>query len=150
MSDNMDLNKVKLLAAKVFGVGTSRIKIKDREKAAQAMTRDDVRALVKQKKIIIEPVTGVSRVRARKIRIQKKKGRRSGRGKRRGSKKARTPRKEAWMRKVRALRRKLKKNKAELKPGAYRRLYNMIKGGYFRDKGHLQLYIKEHELSVKK
>ena len=146
----MELNQVKKLASKVLGIGVSRIRIKDREKAGQAMTRDDVRSLVKQGKIIIKPKFGVSKVRARKTKIQKKKGLRRGSGARKGGKKARTPRKELWMRRVRGLRRKLKLLKPELKPGTYRQLYNMIKGGYFRDKGHLTLYIKEHELSVKK
>ena len=146
----MELNQVKKLTSKVLGIGVSRIRIKDREKAGQAMTRDDVRSLVKQGKIIIKPKFGVSKVRARKTKIQKKKGLRKGSGTRKGGKKARTPRKELWMRRVRGLRRKLKLLKPELKTGAYRKLYNMIKGGYFRDKGHLTLYIKEHELSVKK
>lgn len=146
----MELNQVKRLAAAVLKIGESRVRIKDREKASQAMTRDDVRSLIKQGKIIVKPVFGISKVRARKLRKQKKKGLRMGRGTRKGSKKSRTPRKELWMRKVRALRRALTKTKSELNPGAYRKLYNMIKGGYFRDKGHLSLYIKEKELTVKK
>lgn len=146
----MDLNQVKKLAAKVVGVGVTKIKIKDREKASQAMTRDDVRSLLKQGKIIVKAKKGVSRVRARKIKLQKKKGLRKGPGTRKGGKKARMPKKEKWMRKVRGLRRKLKSLRTTLKPGAYRKLYNMIKGGYFRDKGHLELYVKEHELLVKK
>jgi large subunit ribosomal protein L19e len=146
----MELNQVKRLAAAVLKIGESRVRIKDREKAGQAMTRDDVRSLIKQGKIIVTPVFGISKVRARKLKAQKKKGLRRGRGTRKGSKKSRTPRKKLWMRKVRALRRKLTKTKPELKPRAYRKLYNMIKGGYFRDKGHLALYITEHELTVKK
>jgi len=146
----MELNKIKKLAANILGVGVNRVKIKDKEKAGEAMTRDDVRTLLKQGKLEVKPIKGTSRVRARIRKAQKKKGRRSGRGTRRGPKKARTPRKEVWMRKVRALRRQLKKIKKELKPGKYRKLYNMIKGGYFRDKGHLMLYVTEHELTVKK
>jgi len=146
----MELNQVKRLAAKVLGVGVTRIKIKDKEKASQAMTRDDVRTLVKQGKIEIRPSFGLSRVRARKIKAQKKKGRRKGRGSRKGGLKARTPRKTLWMKRVRALRKKLNALKPELKDREYRKLYNMIKGGYFRDKGHLQLYVKEKELLVKK
>jgi large subunit ribosomal protein L19e len=146
----MELNQVKKLAAKVLGIGATRVRIKDREKAGQAMTRDDVRTLLKQGKIIVKPVFGVSRVRARKITAQKKKGGRRGRGTRRGGKKARTPKKKVWMKKVRALRKRLQVLKPELKKGAYRKLYNMIKGGYFRDKGHLMLYVKEKELTVKK
>jgi large subunit ribosomal protein L19e len=146
----MELNQVKKLASKVLGIGVSRIRIKDREKAGQAMTRDDVRSLVKQGRITIKPKFGVSKVRARKIKIQKKKGLRKGAGARKGRKKARTPRKKLWMRRVRGLRKKLNILKPELKPGVYRHLYNMIRGGYFRDKGHLTLYIEEHELSVKK
>jgi large subunit ribosomal protein L19e len=145
----MELNQIKKLAAKVFGVGIDRVKIIDKEKADQAMTREDVRSLVKQGKIEIKQKKGVSRVRARKIAIQKKKGRKKGSGKRKGGTKARTPKKKDWMKKVRALRKKLREIKPTMETGSYRRLYNMVKGGYFRNKSHLMLYVKEKEL-VKK
>ena len=38
----MELNQVKGLAAKVLGIGKTKIRIKNAEKASQAMTREDV------------------------------------------------------------------------------------------------------------
>ena len=89
-------------------------------------------------------------MRAKRRRKQKKKGGQTGVGTRKGTKKSRMPRKELWMKKVRALRRQLNVIKAELNAGEYRRLYKMVQGGYFRDKGHLMLYVKEHGMMVKK
>ncbi len=139
----MELKQVKRLAARVTGAGEKRIRIRDPEKAQQAMTGDDIRALIKQGAIEVIQKKGVSRARANKIRAQKKKGLRKGRGKRKGGTKSRTPKKEKWMKRVRALRRKLRGEKKNLTPNAYQRLYRMIKGGFFRDKGHLELYLKE-------
>jgi len=146
----MELNQVKGLAAKVLGIGKTKIRIKNAEKSSQAMTREDVRTLIKQGHITVLQKVGVSRARARNIRKQKKKGGRTGVGTRKGTKKSRMPRKDIWMKKVRALRRQLNAIKAELNPGEYRRLYKMVQGGYFRDRGHLLLYVKEHGMMVKK
>ncbi len=142
----MELKQVKRLASRVTGAGEKRIKIRDTEKAQQSMTGDDVRALIKQGAIEVVQKKGVSKARAKKIKAQKKKGLRRGKGKKKGGKKSRTPKKEEWMKKVRALRRKLKREKQNLKPGAYQPLYRRIKGGFFRDKGHLELYMKEKGL----
>jgi large subunit ribosomal protein L19e len=137
------------MAANVMGVGIHKVKIKDAEKAVQAMTNDDIRSLVKQGVIVKKRVRGVSRVRARKIAVQKKKGRRRGPGKVKSSLKARVGKKTVWMRKVRALRRELRSNRANLEPGLYRKLYNMTKGGYFRSKAHLRNYIEERTKKAK-
>lgn len=139
----MELNQIKRLASAVFGCGVNRIRIIDSAKASQAMTKDDVRALIHQGAVVKKPVKGTSRVRARKIAVQKKKGLRKGSGSRRGTRKTRTPKKQRWMKRVRALRRKLLKHKEKIGSANYRKVYNMIKGGYFRDKRHLELYMKE-------
>ncbi len=145
----MELKKVKELAAKVLKVGKDKIIIVDKEKAAQAMTREDIRALVKQGAINKRKANEDSRGRARKLMEQKKKGLRKGKGSRKGTKKAKIGEKTEWLTKVRALRKKLKEIKPKLKEGNYRRLYRMIKGGYFRSKAHLMLYVKEKELIKK-
>ena len=132
-----------------MGIGLSRVKISQPEKATKVMTKDDVRELIKEKVIVKKRVIGTSSVRAHYIRQQKKKGLRRGSGRRRGTAKARTYKKGDWMRKIRAIRRTLKGLKSSLKPGAYRKLYNMAKGGYFRDKAHLRTYVTEKDLLVK-
>ena len=142
----MDLNQVKSIAKKVLKVGKKRVKIKKPEEAMQAMTREDVRDLVRKKAIKKEKPKGTSKARARKRKAQKKKGRQRGKGKRKGAVKARANKKEKWMEKIRAQRKYLKEIKPKLKQDAYRKLYLMCKGGYFRSKTHLNLYINEKKL----
>ena len=142
----MDLNQIKEIGKKVLKVGKKRVKIKKPEEATQAMTRDDVRELIKKKVIEKTKTKGTSKVRARKTKEQKKKGRQKGRGKRKGAIGARNNKKEKWMQKIRAQRKYLKEIKPKLKENTYRKLYLMCKGGYFRSKAHLNLYIKEKKL----
>ena len=142
----MELNQIKKIASKVMKAGKKRIKITKPEEVTQAMTKDDVRVLARKKAIEKKPKKGTSRVRAKKIAEQKKKGRRRGRGKRKGAIGARIKKKEKWMEKIRAQRKYLKEIKPKLKEDAYRKLYLMCKGGYFRSKTHLNLYKKEKKL----
>ncbi len=134
----MELGKVKELAARTYDVGISRIRIVDPDKAKDAITREDIRRLVKTGAIVILQKKGTSRARARILEQKRKKGRRRGPGSRKGKKTARKPKKEAWMEKVRALRKVLK----QIRPENYRKLYRMIKGGYFKSKKHLLSYIR--------
>lgn len=135
----MELDQVKSVAAKVYKVGRERVKIINPERAKEAITRDDIRELVKEKAIVIKGVKGTSRGRARKIEAQKKRGRRKGPGKRKGKKTARESKKRAWIKKVRAQRKVLKK----VRPSDYRSKYKMIKAGFFRSVKHLLSVIKE-------
>lgn len=139
----MELNQVKRLAAAIYGCGKTRVRVVDAAKASQAMTKDDVRGLIHQGAIAKKQVKGASKVRARKIAHQKKKGLQRGPGSRKGTKKTRTPKKARWMKRVRALRIRLLARKEKIGTANYRKLYNMIKGGYFRDKRHLELHMKE-------
>ena len=134
------------MAADVLDVGTGRVKIVDAVKAQQAMTKDDVRGLINSGAIECRPIIGVSRARGREIAHQKKKGLRKSVGSRRGTAKTRMRPKEIWMKKVRGLRIALNDLKPKLAEGQYRALYMMIKGGYFRDRKHLKLYVTEKKL----
>lgn len=134
----MELNKLRVLAAKTLKVGKSRIRITDAEKASEAITREDVRALKREGVIKVLPVTGTSRGRARVLAAKKKSGRKTGPGKRKGTKKTREKKKNKWMAQVRAQRRALKKKK----PDNYRKIYKMIKGGYFKSVKHLESFIR--------
>ena len=146
----MELNQIKEVASKVLKIGTSKVKIIDNEKAAQAMTREDIRGLIKQGAITKKPEKGTSRARAKKIATQKKKGLRKGRGKRKGTVKAKIGKKTPWLKRIRALRKKLREEKPKLEEKNYRKLYNMTRGGYFRSKSHLSIYIKEKNLRKQK
>ncbi|MBN3037478.1 MAG: 50S ribosomal protein L19e [Candidatus Diapherotrites archaeon] len=135
----MEVGKVKKLAARTLGVGVHRVKVMNAERAAEAITREDIRTMVKEKAIKLTPVVGTSRARARILAAKKKAGRRTGAGKRKGTKKVRQKKKRTWMVRVRAQRRKLR----ELNPTNYRQVYRMIKGGFFKSVKHLQEYVRK-------
>jgi len=106
----MELKLQKRLAASVLGCSEKRIKLdQDRlEDIKEAITKLDIKSLIADKAIKQKPVKGVSRVRARSIIIQKRKGKRKGHGSRKGKKSARLSQKEAWIKKIRIQRRFLK------------------------------------------
>ncbi len=111
----------------------------------EAITKNDIRRLINDGAIKAKPIVGTSRLHARKLRLQKKKGRRMGQGTRRGKKTARTPEKTDWMTKIRSLRKELKnlKTKNKITCVEYRNLYRKSGAGVFKDKSYLRLYIKK-------
>lgn len=143
----MELKTQRRLAAEISKVGKYRIwinpdKISD---ISEAITKNDIRKFINNKDIRVLPKSGVSRHRARKIKEQKKKGRRRGIGKRKGSKYSIVSRKRRWITKIRALRKELRKLKKDgkIKESDYRKIYRLIKGGTIKDKAYLRLIIKK-------
>ncbi|UCD04269.1 MAG: 50S ribosomal protein L19e [Candidatus Woesearchaeota archaeon] len=149
----MNLKLQKKLASKITKVGKNKIKLDQKagEELKEAITKEDIRSLINEGVIQVKDSKGISRGRARKTHIQKKKGRRRGHGKRKGSKNARTDLKRTWINHVRSQRKLLKglKTEGKLKEGSYREIYNKIKGNYFRSKRHLILYLKKNNLIKK-
>ena len=113
-----------------------------------AMSKDDIRALIKEGVIKKKQKKGISSARVKKLKEQRKKGRRRGPGSRRGAAGARTPQKERWMATIRALRKTLRhlRDTGKIDRKLYRKLYRMAKGGAFRSRSHLFLYLREHGL----
>jgi large subunit ribosomal protein L19e len=149
----MKLNVQKRLAASVFGCSKKRIRF-DSERLddiKESITKADIKSLIKDKAIYEVPEKGVSRFRARKILLQKRKGDRRGVGSRKGKKTARLPGKEDWMNRIRAQRTLLKTMKLHkiIENDIYKDLYKKSQAGFFRSKRHIRLYIEEHELAKK-
>lgn len=121
------------------------------EEIREAITKDSVRGLVRDGVITKKPMTGISRGRARKKKVQKHKGRQQGPGSRKGSRGARLPRKKAWGLKIRVQRAFLKELRTEgfITPKNYRMLYLKSKGGFFRSRRHIKLYLEEQKLATK-
>lgn len=148
MRDVMKSDKAKKIASVLLGVGKNKIWINPEEldSIKEAITKDDIRELIKKGVIKKVKESEQSMARARRIKKQKEKGRRRGHGKRKGKKDARMKRKKQWMGNVRAQRallRKIRKENPEIiKKIGYRKLYKMIKGGFFKSKAHLEHYIK--------
>jgi len=144
----------KALAARILKTSPKKVKfLTDAlEDIKKAITRSDIRGLIAIKKITKSTKNQQSRVRARKISAQKRKGRQKGKGSKKGSKNSVVSRKEKWMAKVRTQRVFLKelKEKSLISNKNYRALYNKSKGGYFRNKRHIKLYMTEQHLIEEK
>jgi large subunit ribosomal protein L19e len=142
-----DLTLQKRLAAEVLGVGISRIKIDPTRvsEVAQAITREDIKRLIKEGAIWAEPERGVVGHSSKIRHKQRVEGRRRGHGKREGGKRARTDPKEVWMNRIRKIRRYLRylRDHGIIDRKTYRRLYMLAKGGYFTSFASLRLYLKE-------
>lgn len=142
----MDTSYQKRLAAKILKCSPKRVKVSQDKDVEEALTRNDVRGLIKKNIITKNEKKGVSRVKANKIARQKKKGRRLGRGKKSGTKYARGSKKEGWMKTTRALRKLLKELRAnaQVEKSVYGLMYRRAKGGEFRNKHHMLSYLKEN------
>ncbi len=118
------------------------------EEIKKAITRSDIRGLIAIGKITKNKSNHQSKVRARKNADQKRKGRQKGRGSKKGSKHSVVPKKEKWMIKIRTQRKLLRelREKGLLLPKDYRKMYAKSKGGYFRNRRHIKLYLTEHNL----
>jgi len=149
----MKLNVQKRLAADILKCSKKRIRLgtENAEEIKEAITKADIKELINDKIIVKKQKTGVSRVRARKRQIQKKSGKRRGHGKRKGKSTARLPKKEAWMAKIRVQRSFVKelKTKELIDKKTFRATYNKCKGGFFRSKRHIKIYLTEHNLIKK-
>lgn len=131
-------------------VGLDRVKF-DPERLPdikEAITKADLRGLINDHAIIILPKRGTSRVRARKTLVQKRKGRRAGRGSKKGKKRSTLTKKRAWINKVRIQREFIKnlRDKKLILTTTYRQTYRRISGGFFRSRNHIKIYLQEQGL----
>ena len=150
----MKLDGQKRIAAKVLKCSPDRIRFDTErlEDISKAIRRVDIRGLISQGAISKIPARGTSRGRARHNIGQKQKGKQDGHGSRKGRSTARLPAKGVWINKVRLQRRVLKylRDNEKITTPVYRELYMKSKGGFFRSKRHLWLYINEHNMMSKK
>ncbi|MCD6509327.1 MAG: 50S ribosomal protein L19e [Thermoprotei archaeon] len=142
------LTTIRRMAASILGVGVHRVWIDPEriEDVLGAVTREDVRKLIKDGVIKAKPKKGVSRVRARERHRKKKRGQRRGPGSRKGS---RVDSKRMWVVKIRAIRRFLKylRRRRIITRRTYRMLYRKAKGGEFASIASLKMYIRERNLA---
>jgi large subunit ribosomal protein L19e len=150
----MTLKTIKRLAAEILDVGESKIWMdpQTKDKISEALTRDDVRALIEQGSIRARHTRGVSRFAAREKQAQKNKGRRKGHGSRKGKATARTDPKKTWMSRVRAQRRVLSElvDKGSIEKENAKKIYMRIKGNSFSGKKNLMTYLEENKMLKQK
>src|SRR3989344_154205 len=137
-----NLKSQRRMAADILKVGKGRVWIDPAagKELEEAITKNDIRKFINQGILKATPVIGTSTARAKIIKSQKKKGRRSGMGNRKGTQNSRLPKKLRWMIKIRALRNELRKMKTagKVTRKEYSMLYRQAGSGMFRDKGHLK------------
>lgn len=146
----MSLKSQRRLAAELLKVGTNRVWIDPNraEDVEVAITRAEIKRLIHEHAIRQSPAKGVSQTRARVLHEKKKKGLRRGSGTREGSSGARVTKKDAWMIRIRALRKKLREWKVgrAISEGAYRQLYVVAGSGRFSSIADMERYAKAHGL----
>ncbi len=146
----MNLTNQRRLAAAVLEVGLNRIWI-DPEKIEDvegAITRNEIKKLIKEGTIKALPVQNTSRGRARVLANKKRTGRRIGAGTKKGTKYSIVSEKTLWMNRIRALRKKLTelRDQRVITVNTYRQLYMKAKGGEFRSLAELDRHINEQKL----
>ena len=146
----MNLNAQRRMAAEILKCGENRVYFDPYliEDIKMAITREDIRNLVKEGIMQKKYKKGISNYRKKEQHERKKKGLGRGLGKRKGTKGARTPKKRIWIKKIRPIRRELKKMRERklITPTTYRKLYRNAKGGMFNSVSQLNRYIKDKEL----
>nr|AKQ01213.1 50S ribosomal protein L19E, large subunit ribosomal protein L19e [uncultured euryarchaeote Rifle_16ft_4_minimus_1523] len=147
-----DLANQRRLAAEVMSIGVNRVWL-DPEASkdiAAALTREDIRKLIEEGKVDKREIKGISRGRARELHEARAYGHRKGHGSRSGAKGARRPKKEQWMKKIRALRNRLKelRDNSAIDVSTYRKLYRKAKGGEYRSRAHLDAHIEQQKGKV--
>jgi len=146
----MSLKAQKRMAAEILKCGENRVYFDPYliDDIQLAITREDIRSLIKEGIIRKKYKKGISKYRKNLHHQKKKKGRARGLGKRKGTKYARSPKKKAWMKRIRPQRRELKKlrDRKLITAAIYRKLYKNAKGGMFNSVAQMNRYIKEKEL----
>lgn len=150
----MRLKVQKRLAAEILKTSKKNIRFEPErlEDVKEAITKTDIRGLIAENAIKARHAPSTSRSKTRKTAAQRKKGLQKGFGSRKGKKGSRMPKKEKWMIYVRLQREFIKslKEKKLISNESYRNLYRKIKGGFFRNKRHIKLYLDEHKMIEKK
>jgi large subunit ribosomal protein L19e len=141
----VNLRKKRELIARLMGVGVNRVRFEpDKlDDVADAITRENIRSLIKNGTVWTAKVKGTSRARAeKKLKTRRKRGLPAGSKK--GKKSARTGKKELYVRKVRSMRRNLKvlKDRNEITRAVYWLIYKKVNGGQVRSLSHLRELIK--------
>jgi large subunit ribosomal protein L19e len=141
----MTVKFAKRAAGELLGRGESSIRINTNsiEDAKKAMTKEDVRKMIKDGGIFAIKEKHNLSYGSKLLKKRREKGRRRGAGKRRGTHKARAG--EPWMKKVRSQREFLKelRSSGKVDGATFKRFYSLIRGNVFTDKKSMLLHLNE-------
>ncbi|MBN1156076.1 50S ribosomal protein L19e [Candidatus Woesearchaeota archaeon] len=142
----MKLKLQRRLAAQILKASPKRIRFdtENLDEIKQAITKADVRGLINDRIITKINKRGVSRARVS--------DRKSGPGSRKGKQTARLPKKIFWMNQIRAQREFMTELRVKglITKKTFRAIYAKAKGGFFRSKRHIKIYLDENKLFVKR
>jgi large subunit ribosomal protein L19e len=132
------------IAAKILKVGENRVWLdpSKTEEIKKAITRADVKKLIEKKIIKALP---------EKLKRTREKKRKRGPGSKKGGKYSIIRKKRRWIITIRPLREMLKelRDSGQIDKRTYKKLYLMAKGGMFRSRAHLKIYLEQHDLLKK-
>lgn len=141
-------DKAKRIAAEILNTGKKKIWINPEETEAlkEAITKEDIKELIKEGIIKKSKRAQKSSVRARVLREKKRRGRKKGPGKKKAGEKKRSEKKKTWIKRIRAQRKALRELREKegdaVEKAGYRKLYRMAKGNYFKGKRYLEKFVK--------
>lgn len=139
------MNLQKKMAAQILKVGTNRVWLdpKHMKDLDAAITKADVR------KMILKGWVKAKSEKIHKPRVKTKKKRNAG--SRKGARYSIVNRKRRWIMKVRPMRAMLQEMKAsnQINNQTFKKLYLLVKGGMFRSRSHLRLYMEQNNLMKK-
>ena len=138
-------NLQKKMAAQILKVGKNRVWLdpKNAKDLDAAITKADIR------KMILKGWVKALPEKIHKPREKRRKGR--GRGSRKGARYSIISRKRRWILRVRPMRRMLQemKTNGQIDNPTFKKLYGLVKGGMFRSRSHLRLYMEQNNLMKK-
>ncbi len=146
----MTLQFTKRVASQLLGRGISAIRIKPTaiEEAKKAITRDDVRKLIKDGNVFAIKAKHNISMNSKILKKKREEGRRRGIGRRRGTAKARQG--ISWEKKIRSQRLLLQELKAmgKIDSKQFKRFYMLSKGNAFPNKASMLLHMKDQGISI--
>jgi large subunit ribosomal protein L19e len=146
----MSIKLTKRIAGQLLGRGVTAVRIKNDSisEAKKAITREDVRALVKNGGIYTIKAKHNISAYSKVLKEKRAKGRRRGPGRRKGSKYARGG--VEYKKRIRGQRRMLKKLKEDkmIDNMKFKRYYALVKGGNFASKASLLSHIRNDGISI--
>ncbi|EET89869.1 MAG: 50S ribosomal protein L19e [Candidatus Micrarchaeales archaeon] len=146
----MGVKLVRRVAADLLGRGESSIRLKGAsiEDINKAITRDDVRELIKSGKVYALNEKHNLSAYGKETRKKRLEGRKRGPGRKKGTKKTRAG--VEYKKKIRAQRRIIKdlKEKGVIDNSMFKQFYRLVKGGTFQTKVSLINHIKGTGVSI--
>jgi len=134
------------MAAQLMKVGENKVRFNPErlEDVSEALTREDVRALIKSGAVSHIPKKGNSSARIKERLEKKATGKRRGHGSRKGSAKTRIGSKSRWISKIRAIRDEIKKMREDgaIDSSQYRQIYRQAKGNLFHSRRHVREHVE--------